>query len=203
MVSYSLPCQGRCEGAPTTIVGGFLNWSLAPSAFLVHPNCFCCLPESSETDIMLFCLVRTNWVLFLSVISQVIQEKNYMGKLTMTYKFRLHEASRWPTPSWEDKDRQPLLSASAKFVPILQMSLFPRGIVSKLDCSLQSANLDRAESAENDKCWKQCGWDLRSPQRGCSVGSVLQKLESLKRFMVYRWAFSLIFFKCNWFAMLS
>lgn len=77
-----------------SIIGGVLDWSLTPSAFLVHPNCFCCLPEPSETDIMLFCLVGTNWVLFLSVISHVIQEKNYMRKLTMTYKFRLQEASR-------------------------------------------------------------------------------------------------------------
>lgn len=42
---------------------------------------------------MLFCLVNTNWVLFLNVILHVIQEKNYMWKLTMTYNFRLQEAS--------------------------------------------------------------------------------------------------------------
>lgn len=40
---------------------------------------------------MLFCLVNTNWVLFLNVILHVIQEKNCMWKLTMTYNFRLQE----------------------------------------------------------------------------------------------------------------
>ena len=142
---------------------GFPDWPLAPPAYLVPPNCFCCLPESSETDITLFCLVDTNWVLFLNVILHIIQEKNYVWKLTMTHNFRLQEASCWPTPSWGDKDRQPLLSFSARFVRILQMPLFPWGIVSKWDCGLQSANLGHAESAENDKCWKQCGWDFRSP----------------------------------------